>query len=1199
MAGEIFISYSSKHRDLTRALAAVLEAQYGAGSVWWDYALESWGDYELQIRNALNAARIVVVIWTKAAGQSDWVKSEAGRANRDSKLINICPLDTAWRDVPSPFDQHHVNSLDDTAGILRSVAAVWNGTPIRTAVPEYEHYFLVHKRRLIDPKQQKLPRDPREISPTDLLQAKYEVVPYVDVTGLKAGLIDWCVGGHRATAGKLVHGAGGLGKTRLMIEVASDLRKSGWIAGFLDRPHEQVAGTLQQRKRALDQLIDHGDEAGLLIVMDYAEARQDEVKALCEHLARRPDSDSRRIRLVLLTRSAGSWWTELHDETAEIQSIFRRDANSPDVMELPSLATGAERRRLLLASVEAFAPTLAEQGYSRPSGDPEQDCVTTIEAGAGYARPLAVQIAALLWLTSHAPEAGAMQVDELLRRILGLERSHWQKLLGPLNETRMRDMVRGVAQVTLVQGTNSREASQHLLMADPFYAGRRTAPADVDPVVRDLARVYVRPDGGLAHLEPDLIGEHHVASVADNEMVDGCIAWIGGAPVDVQPKHRRDLLTVLQRATYAEHGPRAERAKGLLDHLIGTHLVTVASEMMAVVVDTPGALLDRLRLRIEALDADSLAALDAALPMQSLVLMDISLDVARRLAELARKMSDDIVPPNSAIPQGRNAIVERIAVLMKSALRFLRRKASEPPPDGSLKPQEVLLSERAGRVGTLGIRLSNLGRREEALAASQEAVDIYRRLGQTRPDAFLPDLASSLNNLGIRLSNLGRREEALAASQEAADIYQRLGQTRPDVFLPDLASSLNNSGAMLSKLGRHEEALAAGQEAVEIRRRLAQTRPDAFLPDLAMSLNNSGAMLSNLGRREEALAASQEAVDIYRRLAQTRPDAFLPDLAMSLNNLGIRLSNLGRREEALAASQEAVDIRRRLAQTRPDVFLPDLASSLNNSGAMLSNLGRREEALAASQEAVDIYRRLTQTRPDAFLPDLATSLNNLGIRLAHLGRREEALAASQEAVDIRRRLAQARPDAFLPDLAGSLNNLGGHLSNLGRREEALVASQEAVDIYQRLAQTRPDAFLPNLATSVSLMSDAFAALGRFGEAAEAASQALRMLAPFVVRYAEAYGSLARTIAGDVRRYSEKAGVEPDMMLLESVAHAFGAGGSTEENAEIEALKARIGAILEGAENTGTLDEAALAALPAEIAEQLRTAWANRPSPAHS
>jgi len=92
---EIFISYSSKHRDLTRALAAAIEAQYGAGSVWWDHALERWGDYEIQIRNALHEAKVVVVIWTKTAGQSDWVKSEAGRANRDGKLVNVRPADTA------------------------------------------------------------------------------------------------------------------------------------------------------------------------------------------------------------------------------------------------------------------------------------------------------------------------------------------------------------------------------------------------------------------------------------------------------------------------------------------------------------------------------------------------------------------------------------------------------------------------------------------------------------------------------------------------------------------------------------------------------------------------------------------------------------------------------------------------------------------------------------------------------------------------------------------------------------------------------------------------------------------------------------------------------------------------------------------------------------------------------------------------
>jgi tetratricopeptide (TPR) repeat protein len=258
--------------------------------------------------------------------------------------------------------------------------------------------------------------------------------------------------------------------------------------------------------------------------------------------------------------------------------------------------------------------------------------------------------------------------------------------------------------------------------------------------------------------------------------------------------------------------------------------------------------------------------------------------------------------------------------------------------------------------------------RELAVELTQSVADRLRSvvIGGDAADGARSALSASLSNLGVRLGALGRREEALAASQEAVDIYRRLAQTRPDAFLPDLASSLNNLGGDLSNLGRREEALAASQEAVDIYRRLAQTRPEAFLPDLAQSLNNVGVMLSNLGRREDALAATQEAADIRRRLARTRPDAFLPNLATSLNNLGIRLSNLGRREEALAASQEAVDIRRRLAQIRPDAFLPDLATSISVMSDVLAALDRHGEAAQAATRALEILAPFVERYPQTY-----------------------------------------------------------------------------------------------------------------------------------------------------------------------------------------------------------------------------------------
>jgi tetratricopeptide (TPR) repeat protein len=121
------------------------------------------------------------------------------------------------------------------------------------------------------------------------------------------------------------------------------------------------------------------------------------------------------------------------------------------------------------------------------------------------------------------------------------------------------------------------------------------------------------------------------------------------------------------------------------------------------------------------------------------------------------------------------------------------------------------------------------------LACGQEAVDIFRRLAETKPDAVLPDLARGLTNLGVDLSDLGRREEALAATQEAIDIRRRLAETRPDAFLPDLATSLGALNATLAAAGRHGEAAAAAREGLAAIASFVERHPQAF-GDLAQAL---------------------------------------------------------------------------------------------------------------------------------------------------------------------------------------------------------------------------------------------------------------------------------------------------------------------------------------------------------------------------
>ena len=102
------------------------------------------------------------------------------------------------------------------------------------------------------------------------------------------------------------------------------------------------------------------------------------------------------------------------------------------------------------------------------------------------------------------------------------------------------------------------------------------------------------------------------------------------------------------------------------------------------------------------------------------------------------------------------------------------------------------------------------------MPAAEEAVAIYRelvraeaapdQLAEASPAAYLPDLAASLSNLGTRLAEAGRREEALAAEEEAVTIYRQLAEASPAAHLPDLAISLTNLGNRLAEAGRADEA---------------------------------------------------------------------------------------------------------------------------------------------------------------------------------------------------------------------------------------------------------------------------------------------------------------------------------------------------------------------------------------------------------
>ena len=946
--------------------------------------------------------------------------------------------------------------------------------------------------------------------PSTLLHPEHGLVPFLGREPLLDRITGWC----QDLAGRpvlLVTGGGGTGKTRLGREACVQMLVAGWDAGIADGQRRDDAVT--------DRL-----QRSTLLVVDDADLRTGLISALIDYL--RWDDAGPPVGLLLLARAAGDWWDRLvrQRELAGAWAVLDLDQHP-----VP-LADRAEHFRRASA---AFA------AYGGPGAQPADPPAAELNDPA-YAEPLLIHIAALLRTVdmpatpaprgpgkdgypigdSTAGQPGSPVRQRLLQALCERERTRWDDLGAGSHLLFNRDLPLAdqvVALATLTAAIDQ-ACAMSLLAAVPNQAEITRIGAEA--LAAWAHRLYSGPCYWNP-LRPDLLAEQHLADTAQLPALAADAVRLA-AGQSWEATVLTQLLAELTRGA-----PNQPAIRAALDKLLAAALPRIVD--LAVTADRP-----------ELADLSSLALQLAPQPRLAARLADQMPELSVRLAALAATLTGQQVTQNRAdalggdpdaanrLARSLNNLSGRLAALgrREDALAAIQEATATYRELTAARP-DAFRPDLAGSLSNLAVLLGDLGRQEEALAAAEEAVTIRRELAAARPDAFRPDLAESLNILAALQGDLGRREDALAAIQEAVTIRRELAAASPDAFRPDLAGSLNNLSNRLADLGRREDALAAAEEAVTIRRELAAASPDAFRPDLARSLHNLATALAELGRREDALAAIQEAVTIRRELAAARPDAFRPDLARSLNNLAGWLAAVGRREDALAAAEEATATYRELAAARPDAFRPYLAGSLTTLANRLGDLGRPEDALATIQEAAEAYRELAAARPDAFRPGLAMSLTTLANRLGDLGRREEALAAAEEAAEAYRELAAAHPDAFRPDLAGSLNNLATALGGLGRREDGLAAIQEATATYRELAAARPDAFRPYLAMSLNNLATALGGLGRREEALAAIQEA-----------AEAYRELAAARPDAFR---------PDLaVLLTNLAVLLGDLGRQEE-----------------------------------------------------
>lgn len=108
---DVFISYSRENQDRVSLIAERVAAL--GYDIWWDEELPPHKSYGDVITEKISMAKAAIVVWSRSAVASEWVRAEADVARNQKKLIQ-----TALDEVmpPMPFNQIQFADLQDWNG---------------------------------------------------------------------------------------------------------------------------------------------------------------------------------------------------------------------------------------------------------------------------------------------------------------------------------------------------------------------------------------------------------------------------------------------------------------------------------------------------------------------------------------------------------------------------------------------------------------------------------------------------------------------------------------------------------------------------------------------------------------------------------------------------------------------------------------------------------------------------------------------------------------------------------------------------------------------------------------------------------------------------------------------------------------------------------------------------------------------------
>ncbi|NUK17675.1 S1 family peptidase [Streptomyces lunaelactis] len=427
-----------------------------------------------------------------------------------------------------------------------------------------------------------------QLSTSYLLKAQSAVVPLTGMTTQLDSLEAWCRTS-RPTDVTAVTGIAGIGKTRLITELMHRLGQPrpgnptarGWTGGFLaDNPIQQPP---HYRMLATSKYP-------LLLAVDYAETRRDQVDQVLDVLATRHTSQP--VRVLLLARGRGNWWPSLR--RARQGSTVMSTGATIDVDPADALVDISTEHAFDTAR-HAFTErihALQSAGHGddwaisplRPDTSPGP--VFTAVAKPADDTVISLHMAALADVLASLNDDFA-RYDDPMDVLIAHEVSYWRRIVEARGEYFDENLMRTLVAVQAVTGAKKLSNAQAAVTAgfDVHHSGF----PDAAPNDRRLLAAYediltaAYPSGDGAHwgsMGPDLLGAALVAEVEDKSGGQFIERLLPHPYLEEHQQHR--ALTVLARSAPTQPVLAAGAARAVAaapDKLLPLAARTVTAEL--------------------------------------------------------------------------------------------------------------------------------------------------------------------------------------------------------------------------------------------------------------------------------------------------------------------------------------------------------------------------------------------------------------------------------------------------------------------------------------------------------------------------------------------------------------------------------------------------------------------------------------------